>query len=131
VARAVYEGRATFGEDRGTASDHYKRFAKAGHPGYSLEEAEKPPEDDVDDDFEHYMVWYADMRNQQQRGQKYEPVSWEATMAYMDFLRMAGFRPTAFDVDMLMRLDAAWRSSVPKSPEEIRAEQGRQGRKPH
>lgn len=125
VARAVYEGRSSFGDDRGTASDHYKRFAKAGHPGYSLEEAEKPRESDLDDEFEHYMIWYGDIRNRQHRGQKYEPISLEAIRTYEHFLSKLGIEMSAFDWEMMFRLDQEWMRAVPKTPEEIKAEHSR------
>ena len=123
MARAVYEGRATLSEDRGTASDHYKRFARAGVPGYSLEEAERPAPDLVDDDFEHLMVWYGDIRNRQHRGQKFEPISLEAIQAYEHFLGKVGIEMSAFDWEMMFRLDHLWMQAVPKTPEEIKAEQ--------
>lgn len=69
------------------------------------------------------MVWYSDIRNQQSRGQRFEPIELQAILAYREFLRMAGVEMTAFDWDMLLRLDAKWRESVPKTEAEIKAEQ--------
>lgn len=69
------------------------------------------------------MVWYADIRNRQHRGQKYEPISLEAILAYEHFLSKVGIQMTAFDWDMMFRLDTVWTQSIPKTPEEIKAEQ--------
>lgn len=102
-----------------------------GVPGFSLEEAERPREDAIDDEFEHLMTWYADIRNRQARGQKWEPIELQAILAYEHFLSKLGIQMTAFDWDMLFRLDAVWTASIPKSDEEIKAEQAAARRTRH
>lgn len=127
----MYEGRASFGNNLGTAADHYKRFAKAGVPGYSLELAERPPEQDVHEEFLYLMTWYGDIRNRQQRGQHFEPVSLEAIRTFEHFLAKVGLEMTAFDWHMLCRLDDVWMDCVPKTPEEEKRRQSKKRKTVH
>lgn len=124
-ARAVFEGRASFGENRGSASAHYKRFAKAGYPGYSLEEAERPAEDALDGDLDYLMAWHTDIRNRALRGMHFEPISHQEIMAYEHFLAKLNIEMTAFDWDMLCRLDNVWQDCVPKESEKPKPNQTR------
>lgn len=126
-ARRIFQGRATLG-DLGTASDHYKRLAKAGAPGFSLEEAAKPPEDEINPDFEHLLTWYGDIRDQALRGQYFEPIELQAILAYEHFLAKVGIEMTAFDWEMLTRLDRVWRECVPKPSTESRGQNRHQKR---
>lgn len=121
--RALFEGRASFGDNRGTARQHYKRFAKAGWPGFTLDpEAEdEPPEPGEGGQFEHLTIWHRDIRRRQQRGQHFEPIELQAILTYEHFLAKLGIEMTAFDWDMIFRIDDIWQDCVPKSPEEIRA----------
>lgn len=120
-ARAIFEGRASFGESRGTASQHYRRFAKLGVPGFVLQE-DVPDRPEVDE-FGHLLVWYQDIRNREQRGQKWEPIRLEAILAYEHFLAKIGEEMGAFEWEMMFRIDAEWVKSIPKTAEEVKAEQ--------
>lgn len=114
-ARAVYEGRASFGDDRGTASDHYKRFAKAGVPGYVLEPDDHRREDDLPDEFEHVIAWHHDIRRRAARGQHFEPILLSEIAAYLGKLARIGIVVEPLEEDLLCRLDDIWMECVPKS----------------
>lgn len=78
----------------------------------------KPAEDAVSDEFDHLLVWYSGIRNRQHRGQRFEPISLEAIAVYETrVLGKLGIEMSAFDWDMLFRLDHVWMESVPKETE--------------
>jgi hypothetical protein len=110
-ARVVFEGRASLGKSTGTADQHYKRFAKLGVKGYVLDD--KPPEEDLLEEMAHLMVWYTDIRNRQSFGYRFEPISIEAVRGYEVWLGKMGLELSAFDEEMLWRLDAVWMDSQP------------------
>lgn len=93
-----------------------------GVPGFVLEKPKDPGEDDVDEEFAHLLVWHNDIRNRAERGQMFEPVSLSEIGEYKrEFLAELGIRMTAFDWDMICRLDWVWMDSQPTTPEEIKA----------
>lgn len=112
MARALYEGRATLGEGRGTASQNYRRFAKAGVPGYVLEDENEDL--GAPEDLEYLLVWYGDIRNRGARGQRYEPILLSEIVAYEHFLAKLDIEMTAFDWEMIFRLDWVWQDCIPK-----------------
>lgn len=63
------------------------------------------------------MAWYGDIRNRAPRGMHFEPVMLQEILAYEHFLAKVGLEMTAFDWDMIFRLDAIWTDSVPKDSE--------------
>jgi hypothetical protein len=74
---------------------------------------------DAHEEFGHLIVWHMDIRNRQSRGQKFEPISLEAMEVYETrFLAKLGIEMTAFDWEMIWRIDSVWMDAVPKSPEE-------------
>lgn len=67
----------------------------------------------MDDDVAHLLTWYTDIRNRQSFGYRFEPVSIEAIRGYEAFLAKLDLSMTAFDEEMIYRLDAVWMDSQP------------------
>lgn len=86
-----------------------------------MELAEQPSEDEIGSDLSYLMVWYSDVRNQALRGQHYEPIMLQEILAYEHFLEKLDIAMTAFDWEMLLRLDRVYTDSIPKTPEEEKA----------
>lgn len=89
------------------------RFAKAGVPGYSLDAPEDHDKQRFDE-LDYLMVWYGDIRARAARGMHFEPVLLTEIQAYEHFLGKLGIKMSAFEWEMMFRLDAVWQDCVPE-----------------
>lgn len=106
----MFEGRVSLG--RGTADEHYRRFAKLGVPGFVLDDDDAPPV--VPDEFEHLIVWHNDVRRRCAKGQYFEPILLSEIEAYGRRLARMGIEMTPLDEELIDRLDDIWMECVPK-----------------
>lgn len=106
--RAVFEGRTPLDGNLGTASDSYKRFAKAGYPGYELEPEGVDRVDRLDIEFAHIVTWHADIRNRTAPGMDLGPISGQEIEVYERRLAKVGVEMEPLDWDLLCKVDGIW-----------------------
>lgn len=64
----------------------------------------------MDEDFEHYMTWYLDIRRRNTFGQRFEPIDHQKMET---FGRIFGIDLEPFDYDIMSSLDDLWMASQP------------------
>lgn len=79
-------------------------------PGFIL----GPPPVEVPDDLEYLLIWHGDIRSRASYGMHFEPIALAEIGWYEHFLAKADIRMTAFDWEMIFRIDEAWKAAVPK-----------------
>lgn len=101
AARLDFEGRADT-KGLGTPTDLYKRFAKAGVPGFDLDKLEMST---FPDELEYLLDWYWEIRRRTPASMGVEPITMDMIEIYRTRLLRRGIEMEPFDELLLGWLD--------------------------